>query len=472
MFQSLSTRPYRLWFFGALVSNIGAWMQSTTQDWVVLTKLTDNDAAAVGVTMALQFGPQLLLVPVTGLIIDRFQRRHILLVTQTCLMLLAAGLGILLLSGHAELWHLYCFALALGIVNAFDAPARQTFVSELVDDRNMANAVALNSTSFNSARLIGPSVAGLLIVAVGSGWVFLLNAVSFIAMIGVLVALGREKLRTVTRAPRRPGDVFAGFVYVAQRRDLLLVFIIVFIIGAFGMNFPIFSSTMAVLFGRDAGGYGLLSSIIAIGSLVGSLLAARRAKPTVRLVVVIAGVFGAAALLSSVMPTYTLFALSLVLLGFSTVTMLTTANSYVQTTTEPAVRGRVMAVYTAILMGSTLIGAPVVGAVASDAGARWGLRVGALSGVVACVIGLVWRHRTRHLEALHAAAATSSTDTSVPTGSTHGDIGPEHFSEQVALTSPIPLPTTAARREQEAARARLERERAAERERAVSDPVR
>src|SRR6185436_10429414 len=161
----------RIWFVGALVSNIGAWMQATAQNWVVLTELTANDALAVGITMALQFAPQLLLVPVTGLIADRFDRRKILMCTQTALMLLALGLGVLLLGGHAELWQLYVFAGLLGIVNAIDNPARQTFVTDLVSSTDMSNAVALNSASFNTARLIGPAVAGVLIVIVGSGWV-------------------------------------------------------------------------------------------------------------------------------------------------------------------------------------------------------------------------------------------------------------------------------------------------------------
>src|SRR5690606_20712764 len=168
MFRSLGIRNYRVWFLGALVSNIGAWMQATAQNWVVLTELSDNDATAVGVTMALQFGPQLLLVPISGAIADRFDRRRVLFITQSLLGLLALGLGLLLVLGHAELWHLYSFALALGIVNAFDTPCRQAFVSDLVDTSQLSNAVALNSASFNSARLIGPAVAGVLIAIVGS----------------------------------------------------------------------------------------------------------------------------------------------------------------------------------------------------------------------------------------------------------------------------------------------------------------
>ena len=200
MFRSLASRDYRIWFIGALVSNIGAWMQATAQNWVVLTELTDTDALAVGITMALQFAPQLLLVPVTGLIADRFERRKILMVTQSCLMVLGLALGLLLILGHAELWHLYVFALRLGLVNAVDTPARQTFVADLVSGSNMSNAVALNSASFNAARMIGPAIAGLPHRARRLGLGVHHQRVTFVA---VLVAL--VMLRGMKRAPDAAG---------------------------------------------------------------------------------------------------------------------------------------------------------------------------------------------------------------------------------------------------------------------------
>ena len=391
MFRSLSVRNYRIWFVGALISNIGAWMQATTQNWVVLTELTENDAVAVGVTMALQFGPQLLLVPFSGAVADRFDRRRVLMVTQSLLMLLALGLGLLLVLGNADLWHLYGFALALGVVNAFDTPSRQAFVSDLVGTGQLSNAVALNSASFNSARLVGPAVAGVLIAAVGSGWVFLINAVSFVA---VLISL------SLIRVPRKRPDVSgresqlsslaAGFRYVRRRHDLLVIFIMVFMLGAFGMNFPVMSSTMAVHFGQGAGEYGVLSSILAIGSLTGALTVARRPSARMRVVILAAGGFGIASLAGALMPTFWTFAATLVLLGFSTATMLTTANGFVQTTSDPRVRGRVLSLYFAILMGGTPIGAPVVGALADAFGAQWTLYSGALAGLGACAIGVGW----------------------------------------------------------------------------------
>lgn len=468
MFRSLAHRNYRIWFIGALVSNVGAWMQATAQNWVVLTELTDNDAFAVGITMALQFAPQLLLVPITGLIADRFDRRKILMVTQSALMLLGLALGLLLVLGHAELWHLYGFALALGLVNAVDNPARQTFVSDLVSSSDMSNAVALNSASFNTARMIGPAVAGFLIVLVGSGWVFVINAVTFLGVLIALAMLRGKQLQRMPRAPRARGQFVAGFRYVTRRPDLMIVFVIVFLIGAFGMNFPIFSSTMAVEFGRGAGEYGLLSSILAIGSLTGALLAARRERARMRVIILASGFFGVAALTAAFMPTYWTFAASTMLIGFAAVTLLTTANGYVQTTTEPELRGRVMALYMAILVGGTPIGAPVVGAVADGMGPRWALGLAAVVAAVAALIGLGWlvfargMHLARHprftwrpvvrfADAPTAAIAVVATrpvhvvrdrrsDGELVPPVPNDRLVPADFSEQVALTSPIALP--------------------------------
>jgi MFS family permease len=202
MFRSFSAFNYRIWFIGALVSNIGAWMQSTAISWVVLTELTDNDAAAMGVTMALQFAPPLLLVGVTGLVADRFDRRKLLLVTQSLLLLLGIAIGVLIFAGVMTLPVMYGFALALGVVAAFDNPARQAFVSDLVARENASNAVALNAASFNGARMIGPAVAGIVIVAIGTGWVFVANAVTFLAMLAALVLIRTNELVPRIKAPQ------------------------------------------------------------------------------------------------------------------------------------------------------------------------------------------------------------------------------------------------------------------------------
>ncbi|KAA9108539.1 MFS transporter [Microbacterium rhizomatis] len=389
MFRSLSLFNYRVWFIGALISNIGGWMQSTAQDWVVLTQLTDHDATAMGITMALQFGPPLVLVGVTGWVADRFDRRKLLMVTQSTLMLLAVAVGVLLLTHVMTLPMMWLFALGFGVANAFDAPVRQAFVSDVVARDYASNAVALNSASFNMARLIGPAIGGILIVLVGTGWMFLANAATFFAM---LIALAVVRVHELVPRVRSLGTarLADGFRYVSHRPDLIVIFVMAFLLGAFGMNFPIFASTMALEFGQNADGYGLLSSVLAVGSLAGALLSARRDRARMRVVIYAAGGFGVVSLISSFMPIYLAYAAVLVLVGFCTVTMLTTANGYVQTTTDPTLRGRVLALYMAVIMGATPIGAPIAGWVATNLGPRAAIQLGAAAGLLACAIGASW----------------------------------------------------------------------------------
>ncbi|MBF4596180.1 MFS transporter [Curtobacterium sp. VKM Ac-2889] len=391
MFRSLAGRNYRIWFAGALVSNVGTWMQRTAQDWIVLTQLSDNNAVAVGITMALQFGPQLLLLPLTGLAADRFDRRKMLMLTQGLMGLLGLGLGVMVLTHTATLLALYGFALALGIVAAFDAPIRQAFVSDVVQGEDVSNAVALNSASFNAARLIGPAVAGVLIAAIGSGWVFVINAGSFLAVLVALRFVDPAQLAERVRAGRGKGQIVAGFRYVRTRPDIVVVLCMIFVVGTFGVNFPIFTSTMArVEFHQGAGEFGLLNSVMAIGSVLGALLSARRDKPRMRTLVLAAGGFGLACTAAALAPTYWTFAIVLMFVGLASLTFMTTANALVQTTTKPAMRGRVMALYMAIFAGGTPIGAPLVGAVADAFGPRWAIVVGAASGFVALAIAVVW----------------------------------------------------------------------------------
>ena len=398
MFRSLSVVNYRIWFAGALVSNVGTWMQRTAQDWIVLTQLTDYNATAVGIVMALQFGPQLLLMPWSGLIADRFNRRKLLMLTQASMGLLALGLGIITVTGVVELWHVYLFALGLGVVAAIDAPARQTFVSELVPDDNLSNAVALNSASFNGARLIGPAAAGILTVAVGAGWVFLINAVTFAVTVFAMAMLRTRQMRVQPRASRERGQLLAGFRYVWQRPDIVAVLITVFLVGTFGFNFAIFTSTMATVeFGMGASEFGMLSSIMAVGSVAGALLSARRSRPRMRLVVGGAFFFGLSCTVAAMMPNYLTFAISLAFVGLSSLTLMTTANAYVQTTTEPAMRGRVMALYMAIFAGGTPLGAPLVGWVADQYGPRWAIGVAAVSGLLAAAVVMFWMIKYQHL---------------------------------------------------------------------------
>lgn len=395
-FRSLGNRNYRLWAGGALVSNIGTWMQRIAQDWIVLTGLTRHNATAVGMVTALQFGPQLLLLPLTGYAADHLDRRKLLLITQASMGLLALGLGLLTVSGNVRLWQVYLFAFALGCVTAFDSPARQTFVSELVGEANLSNAVALNSTSFNAARMIGPAVAGLLIAGVGSGWVFLINAASFAAVLAALGMLRVTDLHRGDRAVRSRGSLVDGFRYVRQRPDLIAVLLMLLLVGTFGLNFAIYISTMSVtVFHAGAGTYGLLTSTMAIGSIAGALLAAQRDKPHIPLLLVAAGTFGLGCAVAAVMPDELLFGTVLVIVGMSAQTFTTSTLSLAQLTTTPAMRGRVIAIVLAIAMGGTPIGAPIVGWVADTFGPRWALGIAALSGLAAALVATryLMRHR-------------------------------------------------------------------------------
>jgi MFS family permease len=397
-FRSLNGFNYRVWAGGAIVSNIGTWMQRTAQDWLVLTQLTHNNATSVGVVMALQFGPQLLLLPVTGFAADHLDRRKLLLATQAAMGTLALGLGTLTVTGFVQLWHVYVFAFLLGCVAAFDAPARQTFVAELVGDADLSNAVALNSTSFNAGRMIGPAAAGILIAAVGSGWAFLINAASFVAVLCALGFLRTGELHLKSKALRAPGDLIEGFRYVWRRPDLKAILLMLFLIGTFGLNFPIFISTMAVtVFHAGAGQYGLLTSIMAIGSIAGALLSARRAKPRIALLLAGAAIFGLGSAVAALMPNYRLFGASLIIIGVSAQTFTTTANSAMQLSTEPVMRGRVMAIFFAISLGCTPIGAPFVGWIADTFGPRWALGVAGASGIAAAMVGIHYLAKYRRL---------------------------------------------------------------------------
>jgi MFS family permease len=397
-FRSLSTPNYRRWAIGALISNVGTWMQRTAQDWLVLTVLTHNNATSVGVVMGLQFGPQLVLLPITGYAADHWDRRKILLATQAAMGVLATALGVLTLTGLVQLWHVFVFAALLGSAAAFDAPARQTFVAELVGESNLSNAVALNSTSFNAARMIGPAVAGVMIGAVGTGWVFLINGASYVAVIVSLLRLRRDQLHPSERARKGPGGLVQGFRYVWGRADIMAMLAMLFLIGTFGLNFPIFISTMSVkVYGIGASGFGLLSSALAVGSVTGALLAARRERPRFTLLMAGAALFAVGCTLAAVMPNYVLFGLFLVLVGVSAQTFTTSNNALVQLSTEPAMRGRVVAIMMAIILGCTPFGAPVVGFVADRYGPRWSLIVAAASGLAAALIGVAYLARHRNL---------------------------------------------------------------------------
>jgi MFS family permease len=385
-FRALKHRNYRLWASGAIVSNTGTWMQRTAQDWLVLAVLTDHSALALGVITALQFGPMLVLPLFAGSLADRWPKRRILMATQAGMGLCGLVLGLLVVTGVIQLWMVFALALLLGVTAAFDGPARQSFVSEMVPGPDLTSAVSLNASSFNSGRLLGPALAGLLISWIGVGPVFLLNAVSFA---GVLVSLARMRVADLypppaaSRARARVRDAVRS---VVARPRMVAPLALVFVVAAFGLNFQVTNGLMATtVFDRGAGEYGILGSLLALGSLTGALLAARRPQPRMRIIVGSALAFGALVTGAAFLPSFWAYAVALTPVGLAGTTMLTTSNQSVQLDALPGERGRVLGMYLMVNQGGGALGAPVIGWVATEAGARASVL---MCGLVAVVAGV------------------------------------------------------------------------------------
>lgn len=386
-FRSLRSFNFRLWTAGALVSNVGTWMQRVAQDWLVLTQLTHQDAQALGIVMGLQFAPQLLFLPWTGSAADRLNQRKLLMLTQAMMGLLALLLGMLTIAGAVRLWHVYVLAFLSGAAAALDAPVRQTFVAEMVGDADLPNAVALNSTSFTAAQMLGPALAGVLIAKVGIGWAFLLNGLSFGAVLISMSFFRLAELRISARAHRAASGFREGLRYAWGKPDLRAILVMLLLIGTFGFNFPIFTSTMAVaVFHSDARGFGLLSSIMAVGTLGGALFSAGRSTPGLASLLAGAGVFGLGCTLAALAPGYWWFAVAFALSGAAMMTFLTGTNSIMQLATETPMRGRMMALRVATGLGGMTVGSPILGWVANHFGPRWALGVGAGSGFSAALV--------------------------------------------------------------------------------------
>ncbi|MDO0934060.1 MFS transporter [Streptomyces sp. DG2A-72] len=389
MFSSLKVRNYRLFFMGQVVSNTGTWMQRIAQDWLVLS-LTGS-STAVGITTALQFLPMLLFGLYGGVLVDRLPKRPTLLVTQTAMGLTGLALAFLTITGHVEVWHVYVAAFAVGLATVVDNPARQSFVSEMVGPDQLQNAVSLNSANFQSARLIGPAVAGVLITGVGTGWAFLFNGLSFIAPIVGLLLMRARELYAVERAPRGKGQLREGLRYVAGRPELVWPIVLVGFVGTFAFNFPVYISAFADdVFHAGAGWYSMFNTLMAVGSVTGALLAARRGTARMRLLIAGALLFGTVEIVAALTPSLYLFALLMIPIGLFGMTINVTANTSIQMATDPAMRGRVMALYMMVFLGGSPVGAPIVGWITDTYGARVGLAVGgAIAATAAVVIGLI-----------------------------------------------------------------------------------
>ncbi len=395
-FRAFKVRNFRLYASGAIVSNVGTWMQRVAQDWLVL-ELT-HSGTALGIVTGLQFLPALLLSPYAGLVADRFPKRRVLTMTQLAMGAVALVLGTLAVTGVVQAWHVFALAFLFGVGTAFDAPTRQAFVVEMVGKDDLQNAVGLNSASFNAARLIGPGLAGLLIAWIGTGPVIIINGLSYAAVILSLWLMVPDELHTPKMAGREKGMIRDGMRYLWRRPDLMMVLVAVFFAGTFGLNFQMTSALMATsAFHKGAGEYGILGSILAIGSLIGALLAARRVRTRGRLVIGAALAFGVMDVVSGLMPTYLSFAAVLPLVGFTALTMLTAANATMQLGIEPTMRGRVMALYMTVLMGGTPIGSPFIGWVGQEFGARWSLIVGGALTVIGTTASVIYFSRRRGL---------------------------------------------------------------------------
>ncbi|MGW0710822.1 MFS transporter [Streptomyces sp. NPDC002643] len=399
-FSSLKIRNYRLYAAGAVVSNTGTWFSRIAQDWLVLS-LTGS-SFAVGITTAMQFLPVLLVGLYGGVIADRYSRRKLLLAAQSAMGLFGLPLAVLTLTGHVQVWHVYTIAFLSGMAAAVCNPARHAFVAELVGPADVRNAVALNSASLQSTRLIGPAVAGLLITTVGSGWALLFNALSYGAPVTGLLLMRTSELHAVERVPRAKGQLREGLSYVARHPGLIWPITLVGFIGTFAFNFPVWLSAFALtVWHGDASAYGLFNSFMAIGSLTGALLAARRGVVGAWLLTGSAIGFGMLEVAAALSPWYWLFVLLLAPLGALGLTFNTTANASIQLAAEPALRGRVMSLFTMVFVGGTPISGPIIGWVTDAHGARVSLLSGGLiAAASAAGIGIILaRAGTRELPA-------------------------------------------------------------------------
>jgi MFS family permease len=398
VFSSLRVRNYRLFAGGQVISLTGTWVQTVAQDWLVLD-LSGNSAAALGVVTALQFTPMMLLAMYAGVLADRLDKRLMLIIVQSCFALLALGMGLLVVSGSAQLWHVYVFAALLGVAQAFDTPTRQAFVSEMVGADRLPNAVSLNSATFNAARLVGPAVGGLLIATFDVGPSFLVNAVSYLAVITGLLSMRPSELVRSKPIERGRGQIAAAVRYVRGRGDLVQAFALVFVVGTMGMNFMLTLPLLAKTdFHVGAAQFGLLSSALAAGALVGALLGSRRRqRPSGWQHLGFAALFGLLETTLTFAPSFLLAALVVAPTGAALIAHNNVANARVQLGAPSTMRGRVMALYLMVFLGGTPVGALLVGAICERFGARAGIAAGGVSVLLATAVIAVMHARNTGL---------------------------------------------------------------------------
>jgi MFS family permease len=416
MFTSLRTRNYRLWFIGQTVSQCGTWMQSVAQYWLVL-ELT-HSAFDLGITAALQFAPVLVFGTIGGLVADRLDKRKVVLLTQTAFTAQATILWVLVADGSVRLWMVWALATAYGFINVFDNPSRQSFVMEMVGPDGLANAVALNSVIVNVSRIIGPAIAGVLIATVGLPWAFLINALSFGAVIAALLAMRPSELHRRPPVGRARGQIRAGLAYAWRSWELRVPLVMMAVIGTLAYNFSVLLPLFAHdIFHRGAGTYSALTVAMGIGALAGGLTIAARQRPSHRLLVVVTLAFGAFILGVAAAPNLWLCLVLLVAMGAASIMFIATANSLLQLNSSGAMRGRVMALWAVVFLGSTPIGAPTIGFLAGHYGARWALAVGG----VATLTVAIWA--AFELRRIHSARDAAEEVGAIDAGVIEGTLG-------------------------------------------------
>jgi len=385
-FAALSSRSYRIYLGGQSLANAGSWMQSIAQDWLIFS-LT-HSSTAVGVTIALQFGPMLLLGLHAGAVADRLPKRRILLTTQTLNAVATGALAAITIAGAVRAADVYVFALLSGVIFAFDVPARQAFVTEVVPEGRLRAAISLNAAVFQATRLIGPAIASLLIVTAGTGWVFAVNAACYLGPTIGLLLLRPSDLLPVKAVSRAPGAVREAVGYLRRRPDVLWTIFLVGMLGTFGLNFPIVLTAMAKsAFGGNASTYGLFNIVLGLGSAAGAVLAGAGSRPKTRAIVVSAALFGVLEGAAALAPDMAAFLSLLAAMGFVNLICQAMANSFVQLAVDPELRGRVMGLYMLAFIGGSPFGAPAIGAITSHYGARAGMLVcGAVPVIAACVM--------------------------------------------------------------------------------------
>ena len=368
--RSFRHRNYRILFPANAVSNIGSWAQRIAQDWLVL-ELTNNNGTYLGLVTAVQFAPVLFFSLHGGKLADRFNKRKVLVMTNIAGGAASLGLGALVITEQIQLWHVFALAAVLGISTAIDAPVRQSFTTEVVGQTDLPNAVSLNSANFNAGRLIGPAISGGLIAAFGTGPSFIVNGLSYFFVIAALLNLNEKAFFHQDRA-KSDGNIREGLAYAKARPDIYVVMLMVFFLATFGLNFQIFNALMATQeFELGPASFGLMGTFIAIGSLTGAIGSARLERFRDTKFVIRGGiVFSASIIVLSLLPNYISYVIWLPICGVTALTTLVSANSIVQTSTDPAIRGRVMGLYLLIFMGGTPFGSPLIGSATELIGIR------------------------------------------------------------------------------------------------------